>query len=84
MRVILCMKCPTSTIPGQILKNKTPCFLYCALNFAVIMFIAALLVAYIGETSRSSLLTKSMSPMPLDMTTIFLVLPARMSGMKRL
>lgn len=40
-------------MPGQMLKNRIPSCLYWALNLAVTMFVAALLMAYRGLSEMS-------------------------------
>ena len=76
-------KRPTSTKPGLILMKSTPSFLYCTLNLATMMFMAALEAAYKAPISTSHSLVKSRSAIPVEMVMTFLTLPFRTRGRKR-
>lgn len=80
-KLVLLLKCPVSTAPGQMLIQRTPCFLYWAWNFPIATFIAALLIAYPGALSNSNWMIGSRSAIPVDKAITFLALPARISGM---
>lgn len=75
---------PLSTLPGQILINRTPSFAYREANLAVTTFVPALLMPYGAAGSISNWRMKSTSDMPDEIATTFLPRPLRTSGVNRL